>query len=168
MIEGLHNIGERDDRPAKRQKTSQAGDEDLVKYNQKGTADRMGGTGELGSYIKEKRKEGLDEHGPVIPALASHVVDLTGGNDDDDDDSDIMVIGDTHMVEVCLGRIDTARVNAHKVPTPSTGGALQGMKTHWAPMKVTLSRRVGSHAIIAVTDPMGHGKFEFLCIVVKR
>jgi len=168
MIEGLHNIGERDDHPAKRQKRSQAsGDEDLVKYNQKGASDRLGGTGELGSYIREKRKDGLDEYGPAITNSASHIVDLTEENDDDDNDSDIMVMGDTHMVEVCLGRIDTARVNAHKVPTPSTGGALQGMKTHWAPMKVTLSRRAGSHAIIAVTDPMGHGEFVYLFVVLR-
>lgn len=158
MIEGLHNVGQRDERTVKRQKRQHAADEDddLVQYNKKGTSDRMGGTGELGAYIKEKRKEGLDEEGPSI--LPSHVVDLT--ELDDDNDSDVVVLDDTHMHEVCLGRIDTARVNAHKVPTPSTGGALQGLKTHWPPMKVTLSRRAGSHAIIAVTDPMGHGKSE--------
>lgn len=56
--------------------------------------------------------------------------------------------------EVCLGRIENARVNAHKVPQPTKQG-FQASK-HWMPMKVTLARRAGPNTqIIGVSDLAG-------------
>lgn len=63
------------------------------------------------------------------------------------------------MREVCLGKIEHARVNAHRVPTPkqAKGFASAGTATHWPPMKVILQRRPGSATqIIGVIDPTGH------------
>lgn len=57
--------------------------------------------------------------------------------------------------EVCLGRIENARVNAHRIPTPRVGG-IQSMGNYWPAMRVTLHRRPGTNTqIIGVADPMG-------------
>jgi len=154
MLDKLHNVEKRSDRPSKRQKTGHAGEEDdLVDVKKTAASEQRGGTGDMGSYLAEKRKEGLEEEGP-LPLAVSNMIDLTAG--DDGDDSDIEVIKDTNMEEVCLGRIEGARVNAYKVPTPGTGGAFQGLKAHWPPMRLSLTRRAGPNCIIAVSDPHGH------------
>lgn len=154
LIERFHNVEKRSDRPAKRQKKEQVAEDedDLVNVKQKGTMEVRGGTGELGAYLKAKRKEGIEQDAAVN--TMSHVVDLTA---DDDNDSDVQIISDTLSEVVCLGRIEGARVQAHKVPTPANkGSAFTFGKTHWPPMKVTLTRRPGSNMIIAVADPVGH------------
>jgi SNF2 family DNA or RNA helicase len=154
LIERFHNVEKRSDRPAKRQKQEPtAGDEDdLVNVKQKGDTEVRGGTGDLGAYLKAKRKEGIEQDGALN--TMSHVVDLTA---DDDNDSDIQVISDTLSEVVCLGRIDGARVQAHKVPRPPVKSSSFAFgKTHWPAMKVTLTRRQGGNLIIAVADAEGH------------
>lgn len=73
------------------------------------------------------------------------------------DDDDPVVPIDANNREVCLGRIENARVNAYKVPTPKTQGAFMSNAKHWVAMSVALHRRpgAGSNNIIAVRDPMG-------------
>lgn len=71
LIERIHNVTHREDRPRKRQKSEQIRGED---ENQKKTSFAGGGKGgEIGEYMKQKRKEGQSSVGP------NPVVDLTGG-----------------------------------------------------------------------------------------
>ena len=73
----------------------------------------------------------------------------------DDEDDEVVVVKDNNDREVCLGRVDNARVNAHRVPQPVKHG-FQGNMKHWMPMKVTLARRLGTNTqIIGVSDMTG-------------
>ena len=73
LIERIHNVTHREDRPRKRQKSEQIRGED---DDQKKTSFAGGGKGgEIGEYMKQKRKEGQSSVGP------NPVVDLTGGRD---------------------------------------------------------------------------------------
>lgn len=71
LIERVHNVSQREDRPRKRQKSEKSGGED---EDPKKIAFAGGGKGgEIGDYMKQKRKEGQSSLGP------SSVVDLTRG-----------------------------------------------------------------------------------------
>jgi len=70
MIERMHGVVPGDERPLKKQKV-EADLDDAKKANFQGG----GKGGELSTYVKEKRKEGIDESG----AAPSSIVDLTGG-----------------------------------------------------------------------------------------
>lgn len=71
LIERIHNVTQREDRPRKRQKSEEIGGKDK---DQEKTAFAGGGKGgEIGEYMKQKRKEGQSSLG------SKSVVDLTGG-----------------------------------------------------------------------------------------
>lgn len=79
LIERMHNVERRDDRPVKRQKkapTEDENDEDSTEVKRKTKSEHLGGSGDMGEYLKEKRREALEKQGP--PQL-SQVVDLTAG-----------------------------------------------------------------------------------------
>lgn len=71
LIEQVHNVTKREERPVKRQKTEHLSQEDV-----NGSLAFAGGGkgGEIGEYMRQKRKEGLQESGPT-----SNIVDLTAG-----------------------------------------------------------------------------------------
>jgi len=71
LIERVHNISQRQERPQKKQR-SETFDED--EKERKAAFAGGGKGGEIGEYMEQKKKEGLEESGPV-----SAVVDLTGG-----------------------------------------------------------------------------------------
>ena len=73
LIEKVHNIEKREDRPHKRQKKEQ-NIEDEGENKAKATFAGGGKGSEIGEYIRQKRKEGQQESGPT-----SAVVDLTAG-----------------------------------------------------------------------------------------
>ena len=65
-----------------------------------------------------------------------------------------MVVSDPSQREVCFGRIEGARVQAHTLPTPSpTATSLD--PDFWPVIKVDLKRIRGNHLIIGVIDPTG-------------
>jgi SNF2 family DNA or RNA helicase len=71
------------------------------------------------------------------------------------DDDEVVVVGSTNDdKEVCYGRIDNARVQAHQVPYPNPK-AVYLSKTDWPSMKLHLQRFVGRNVIIRVFDQMG-------------
>jgi len=176
MLERMHNVGRREDQPQKRLKKDVGVDEDgeeLVDVGKK--ADFSGGSkgGVLGEYVKQKREEGKAENDVIIDLTETEGnISFWVGNlqwltliSDRKDNDDVIFVqqsllgnkSDTR--EVCLGKIEHARVNAHRVPTPkqTNGFAASGTATHWPPMKVTLQRRPGSATqIIGVIDPTGH------------
>lgn len=71
LIERVHNVSQREERPRKKQRTE--GDEHESEEQKKTIFGSGGKGGEIGEYLKMKRKEGQDIAGPKA------VVDLTGG-----------------------------------------------------------------------------------------
>ena len=69
-----------------------------------------------------------------------------------DDGDDIVMISDSSAREVCYGRIEGAKVNAHQVPCPSGKSVYFG--GNWPVMKLSLKRLPGKDNIIRVIDPM--------------
>lgn len=72
LIETLHNVSQREERPQKRSKVEK--DQFAVEEDKKIKFIGGGKGGEVGVYLKEKKKQGIAESGP-----ANTVVDLTGG-----------------------------------------------------------------------------------------
>ncbi|KAL8696301.1 MAG: hypothetical protein Q9201_007730 [Fulgogasparrea decipioides] len=139
MIEQVHGVSNREERPQKRQKVDhECADSDKATFS--------GGSkgGELGGYLKQKRKEGQDD-----AQAAASVVDLTGG-----DDEDIVVISDSQEKEVCYGRIEGTKVHAHQVPDPGNKANYLS-KNEWPTMRLQFKRFPGNDNIIRVLDPTG-------------
>ncbi|UNI21751.1 1-phosphatidylinositol 4-kinase [Purpureocillium takamizusanense] len=132
-IERVNNVHSRSAVPqAKRRKTEDGQDFAARTSN----IPVRGGSGILGSYVKEKRLEG-DAQG----TLASATVDLTGANDDD-----VMVMSDPKDEEVCYGMVKS-NLNCFRVPAPKPG-----MQSLWGPgyqpgIKINLKRQVGDKSI---------------------
>ena len=72
LIESLHNVSQREERPQKKSKAET--DQFDVEEDKKIKFVGGGKGGEIGDYLKEKKKQGIAESGP-----ANAVVDLTGG-----------------------------------------------------------------------------------------
>lgn len=143
LIERMHNVEARQEPRVKRQKLQHNEDEeDQVKVKKAdGSTSRSSG-GELGEYVKEKQREAAQKQS------SSGVIDLTDDKDDD------IVIVDNMDREVCAGRIEGARVNAHRIPSPKMAGFM-GTQKVWPALKVQLARRPGSNThIIGVSDPL--------------
>lgn len=70
LIEQVYNINPREDRPRKKQKTDNEDESEKKQVTFTGG----GSAGEIGEYMKQKRKEGQELSGPT-----NTVVDLTGG-----------------------------------------------------------------------------------------
>ena len=73
LIERVHNVEKREDRPRKRQKKDDLGEEDET-GRPKSVFTGGGKGGEIGDYMREKRKEGQRESGSTAA-----IVDLTLG-----------------------------------------------------------------------------------------
>ncbi|MCJ1402420.1 hypothetical protein MMC11_005640 [Xylographa trunciseda] len=142
LIERVHNVSAREERPIKRLKTQHADEDETV--GPKAAFGGSGKGGEIGEYMRLKRKEGQDE---AVQAFS--VVDLTT-----DDDEDVTVVENANDKEVCYGRIDNAKVQAHLVPTPNPKATYLS-KTDWPSIKLHLFRFPGKNMIIRVIDPAG-------------
>lgn len=70
------------------------------------------------------------------------------------DDEEIVVVSDSQEKEVCYGRLEHTKVQAHQLPCPS-GKAVYLSKGDWPGMKLQLKRFPGKDYIIRVIDPMG-------------
>ena len=70
LIERVHNVSQREERPQKKQKIETSEEDDKYKKNFGGG----GKGGEIGEYMKQKKKEGIEEDGS-----SATIVDLTGG-----------------------------------------------------------------------------------------
>ncbi|KAL8657042.1 MAG: hypothetical protein Q9226_002323 [Calogaya cf. arnoldii] len=141
MIERIHGVTQRQERPQKRQKTDCGDANDKVAFTGGGK------NGEIGEYLKQKRKEGQDE---AEVAASTSVVDLTGG----DDEEDLVLISDSQEKEVCYGRIEKTMVNAHQIPDPGIKANYLS-KSEWPTMKLQFKRFPGKDNIIRVLDPSG-------------
>ena len=73
LIEKVHNVSQREQRPQKKPKVEH-GDFDVEEDKRAGFVGGGQGGGEIGDYLKEKKKQGIAESGTV-----NGVVDLTGG-----------------------------------------------------------------------------------------
>ncbi|KAL8711990.1 MAG: hypothetical protein Q9220_003686 [cf. Caloplaca sp. 1 TL-2023] len=142
MIERIHGISRREDRPQKRQKLENE-DSETNKATFSGGSSKGG---EIGEYLKQKRKEGQDD---AQAAVSESVVDLTAG-----DDEDIVLVSDSQEKEVCYGRIAETKVNAHQVPDPGNK-AMHLSRDEWPTMRLQFKRYPGNDNIIRVLDPTG-------------
>ena len=79
LIERVHNVSKRDDRPSKKQKTVHVLDDEAD--GPKAVFTGGSKNGEIGEYMRQKRQEGIQEAGPTSNSvdLTSSVVDLTEG-----------------------------------------------------------------------------------------
>lgn len=150
MLERNYNVQRREEPPpAKRRKaTPEDEDEDLVAVRRsKHGSGRVGGGGsEIAQYMKDKREEGASQ----VLQHKCNVVDLT----EDKDEDEVVVVEDNPIQEVCIGKVDGARVNVHRVPINKSG--FVGTQKHWPAMRVQLSRRPGTNThIIGVVDGSG-------------
>ena len=73
LIERVHNVSKREERPTKKQKVKHEDETDADDVS-KSTFTGGGKDSEIAEYLRLKRKEGLEENGPT-----SAVVDLTAG-----------------------------------------------------------------------------------------
>ncbi|KAI9789179.1 MAG: hypothetical protein M1816_006313 [Peltula sp. TS41687] len=145
LIEKIHGVSTREDRPQKRQKREHENEEDKVD-KQKAAFPGGGKGGVIGEYMRQKKEEGKQE-----AANSGTYVDLTIGDDDDD----VVLISDSSQKEVCYGRIEGALVQAHMVPSPGpTAHELD--PAFWPVIKVQLKRGGRNTSIISVTDPLGN------------
>lgn len=71
------------------------------------------------------------------------------------DDDDVAIVQSIEDKEVCYGRVDNAKVQAHQVPYPNPKATYLS-KTEWPSMKLSLQRFPGKNLIIRVIDPAGH------------
>ena len=69
LIERVHNVSQREERPQKKQKIETFEEDDKYKKNFGGG----GKGGDIGEYIKQKKKEGIED------ISSATIVDLTGG-----------------------------------------------------------------------------------------
>ncbi|MCJ1355965.1 MAG: hypothetical protein MMC33_005959 [Icmadophila ericetorum] len=144
FIERSYNLSNREYRPRKKARKDYDSDgTDVSKPKAVFTGGGKGG--DLGEYMKQKRKEGQD-------ALVgtSAVVDLTA----DDDDVQIVSVSDNGDQEVCYGRLDLTKVQAHIIPTPDPKATYLS-KTDWPSMRLRLERLPAKNSIIRVYDPSG-------------
>lgn len=72
----------------------------------------------------------------------------------DDDEDEVVITKESDDKEVCYGRLDKTKVQAHAIPNPSAKATYFG-KTEWPSMKVQLGRFPGPDNIIRVIDPTG-------------
>ncbi|KAL9101636.1 MAG: hypothetical protein Q9163_003134 [Psora crenata] len=158
FIERLHGVSQREDRPQKKQKAEKY---EALEDDKKVIFQGGGKGGELGEYVKQKKEEGLEQSRPE-----SNVVDLTGGMSSAllsksagftrpyiDDGDDVVVLSESNTREVCYGRLDSTKVHAHQIPTPS--GKAIFLSRDWPVMKLQLKRLPGKDNIIRVLDPTG-------------
>ncbi|KAI4180146.1 MAG: hypothetical protein LQ346_007047 [Caloplaca aetnensis] len=141
MIERIHGVSDRDQRPQKRQKVDREDADD-----EKRTFAGGGKGGEIGEYLREKRKAAQEDTQAVAPAS---IVDLTGGDDDE-----VVFISDTQDKEVCYGRVEGTKVSAHQMPDPGNKANYLS-RNEWPAMKLQFKRYPGSDNIIRVLDPTG-------------
>ena len=72
LIERVHNVSKRENRPSKKQKTEHVVEDEVD--GPKAVFTGGSKNGEIGEYMRQKRQEGVQEAGPT-----SSVVDLTAG-----------------------------------------------------------------------------------------
>ena len=70
------------------------------------------------------------------------------------DEEEVVIVSDSQEKEVCYGRLDSTKVQAHALPCPS-GKAVYLSKNDWPNMKLQLRRLPGKDNIIRVIDPTG-------------
>ena len=164
LIEKVHNVSQREERPQKKSKVERS-DFD-AEEDKKASFVGGGKGGEIGDYVKEQKKQGIADSGPV-----NAVVDLTGGTYllikqssisqsliligiPDDEEEEIVIVSDSQEKEVCYGRLQHTKVQAHQLPCPG-GKAVYISKGDWPAMRLQLKRFPGKDNIIRVIDPMG-------------
>ncbi|KAF7546279.1 hypothetical protein G7046_g9340 [Stylonectria norvegica] len=131
-IERMNNVQSRSTVPQKRRKF-----EDEQASQNGSRAPMRGGSGILGDYVKEKRKEANSSTGS--PALT---VDLTDGNDDDD----LTIMKDPRDEEVCYGMVKV-HLSCTQVPSPKPGNQSLFGPGYQPGIKVVLKRQVGERTM---------------------
>ncbi|KAL9057536.1 MAG: hypothetical protein Q9162_002268 [Coniocarpon cinnabarinum] len=151
----MHNLERRHEPAPKRRKLQETnGDEDDMTHNKKAEHQQRGSGGVIGEFFEEKKQEAQAKQGST-----SKVVDLT----EDQGDDELVVVSDNQNREVCVGKIDGAQVNAHRIPHPGKNSMVT--QKVWPAQKVTLARRPGLNThIISVIDASGR---DFGTIDVK-
>ncbi|KAF4513512.1 hypothetical protein G6O67_000776 [Ophiocordyceps sinensis] len=133
-IERMNNVQSRSTVPQAKRRKTEDGQDFAAMAND---IPVRGGSGVLGDYVKDKRKE-ADGSG----LQQTFTVDLTGGNDEEE----VAIINDPKDEEVCYGMVKSS-LNCSKVPSPKPGTqSLWGPGYHPA-IKIMLKRQVGDTSL---------------------
>ncbi|KAI9731155.1 MAG: hypothetical protein M1834_005348 [Cirrosporium novae-zelandiae] len=182
LIEQMHNVQARNERPTKRLRTETTLETQSLSLPMKFTdrenfdlsrdlekSDQPSDNGTSRSMVPimdttmshptaksiEKWKEDLE-----YSSNSADVVDLTGDDNDTDNDDVIIITNkrkqkDPEEAIVCYGRVEDAQVVLHTVPTPSRN-AVPLTKANWPTMAVDITRYPTTRNVtITVTDPTG-------------
>lgn len=131
FVERMNNVQDRSDVPQpKRRKTENEDDMPNATPGFQGS-----GAGALGQYVQEKQIEGR----VASTARRIETVDLTEG---DENLNNVDKVKEQEKdEEVCLGMIEGAMINCHKVPAPKPGMMSIGGSDYWPQVKVVLRRK---------------------------
>ncbi|KAI1386263.1 SNF2 family N-terminal domain-containing protein [Hypoxylon trugodes] len=138
MIDRTNNVEQRMFVPQSKRRKVEA--EDSIDPMRALMGGSHGGSGELGQYVQEKRRDGSNQ--PNGPKQVE-AIDLT----DAADESDLVSMQDFRDEEVCYGMIQNAKLNCHIVPSPKPG-AISLMPTYWPQVKIVLRRKIGESSNI--------------------
>ncbi|OIW32178.1 hypothetical protein CONLIGDRAFT_652963 [Coniochaeta ligniaria NRRL 30616] len=135
FVERMNNVHDRSDVPQpKRRKTVAEGD--IPDPNAPKGGFHFGSGGILGQYVKDEQQKDPDK--PRTGTVDT--VDLTSADADDDVIMLQKPAEPTKDEEVCIGMIEGAMINCHKVPAPRpTMQAIFG-EGYWPQVKVVLRR----------------------------
>ncbi|KAH8912582.1 hypothetical protein BR93DRAFT_942437 [Coniochaeta sp. PMI_546] len=135
FVEQMNNVQDRSDVPQpKRRKTVAEGD--IPDPNAPKGGFHFGSGGTLGQYVRDEQQK--DSSKPRTGRV--EMVDLTSADADDDVVMLQKPAEPTKDEEVCLGMIEGAMINCHKVPAPRpTMKAIFG-EGYWPQVKVVLRR----------------------------
>ncbi|KJZ79916.1 hypothetical protein HIM_00630 [Hirsutella minnesotensis 3608] len=132
-IERMNNVQSRSAVPQAKRRKTQDGQDFAARSN---TIPVRGGSGVLGEYVRDKRKE-ADNLG-FTPAMA---VDLTEGNDED-----ATAMADPRDEEVCYGMVKSG-LNCTKIPSPKPGTQSILGPGYQPTIKIILKRQVGDRSL---------------------
>ncbi|KAI9684348.1 MAG: hypothetical protein M1829_002158 [Trizodia sp. TS-e1964] len=133
MVERLHGVTWREDRPNKRLKSKSS---------------TPSFTHTISSTLVQEGN--WNSHKPASP----ETIDLTGDDEYIKVADDVIIVSDLAREEVCYGRLEGARVTAHLVPFLPRGATMLGSQ-QWPGFKVRLKKRSGNTNIVSVTDSSG-------------
>ena len=135
FVERANNVQDRSDVPQPKRRRTESERDNIVSQS---TGDFHSASGVVfGRYIQQARSASATPQ----PVRRVETVDLTEGDESAGASASGGLREPEKDEEVCLGMIEGAMVNCHKVPAPKPGMVSIGGNEYWPQVKVVLRRR---------------------------